>query len=676
MQPMPSFGLPRLDHNPFSTMPLEAGEENKLVGREDEFLQLKNFLKYRSPRRLMLVGPLGSGRTSLLRCLQPYAASFATVEHLPVHSPAESLLQTLYVQLIGRQPPHHWSEMVQVLVNECASMSRGLPLVVVDVPASDTSVLSVALRDTLAVLERLNALVVIVCDHQERRQLPNSVTGLFDQVELRPLHVGHVLELVHQRMAAAGQSAPEFNEEQARALLAGCDGYPQGVVTVLRNAVDVVRMGTEGPAGTQFSGVPAKPMPRNGPYALGVLSGSSTPPEPFSPVEEVEPSFVRDVNVGPMARTDSSSPMADAVEDANSLPLETTGVPLDANINEAALQPSINRDSLEVPRKQDEAYPPSLLDPLDPEILDASTPWKERKEKESPPNQSVSSGFGLDFDRLKKEQLDDEPLLPLPSASPLTHESNPRPPLPKGAFGGLVRRNRLGAPDSSLGEGTGGLGAHGLVKEGHDDTSEFWVSPGTLFSEPIEEEDEPATMLHDEEGWTTQHDEVLLNTEATVEGTSSGPGLDQTSFQPTSLPTTLPPFDQEKFEEVHAMLRALVMNLDSDRSGSLISFFEGRQKPRTGAKEGHPLNHIALNALDMREAYVLDEARHRWVSPSDPTVLEHLGVKRSRLSQICNRLFRLGILESRRVGKYRKYKLTKAAEAQLIAWGALEEVMA
>ncbi|MDA8639253.1 hypothetical protein N9L22_05745, partial [Candidatus Poseidonia alphae] len=67
------YGLPLLSENPFSTRPLEAGELGKLVGRETLFTMLKNYVTLRSSRRILLVGPLGSGRTSLLRCLTPYS---------------------------------------------------------------------------------------------------------------------------------------------------------------------------------------------------------------------------------------------------------------------------------------------------------------------------------------------------------------------------------------------------------------------------------------------------------------------------------------------------------------------------------------------------------------------------------------------------------------------------
>ena len=71
-----AFGLPLLDVNPFSSRPLESGDATKLVGRKDQFALLRSYLRLGTARRVMLTGPLGSGRTSLVRCLKPYAGAY------------------------------------------------------------------------------------------------------------------------------------------------------------------------------------------------------------------------------------------------------------------------------------------------------------------------------------------------------------------------------------------------------------------------------------------------------------------------------------------------------------------------------------------------------------------------------------------------------------------------
>ncbi|MCH1537226.1 MAG: hypothetical protein L7S48_02325 [Candidatus Poseidonia sp.] len=91
-----AYGLPLLNENPFSIRPLEPGELGKMVGRDEVFNRLKNYLRLGSARRIMLTGPLGSGRTSLVRCLKPYAGAYASIEHLPAINPAKALLDMIY----------------------------------------------------------------------------------------------------------------------------------------------------------------------------------------------------------------------------------------------------------------------------------------------------------------------------------------------------------------------------------------------------------------------------------------------------------------------------------------------------------------------------------------------------------------------------------------------------
>ena len=63
------FDLPELDSNPFSAIPLEGEKSELYVGRTDIRNRLAQYIKFCSTRRILMVGDLGSGRTSLLRCL-------------------------------------------------------------------------------------------------------------------------------------------------------------------------------------------------------------------------------------------------------------------------------------------------------------------------------------------------------------------------------------------------------------------------------------------------------------------------------------------------------------------------------------------------------------------------------------------------------------------------------
>ena len=101
----------------------------------------------------------------------------------------------------------------------------------------------------------------------------------------------------------------------------------------------------------------------------------------------------------------------------------------------------------------------------------------------------------------------------------------------------------------------------------------------------------------------------------------------------------------------------------------LVEQLRALSRPRLTQKEEHVLSISVLSSLTASESIVVAEAKGRTISPSDPALLERLSIKRARLSQICNRLHKAGILHARMVGRSRMFGLTRSALAQLIAWG-------
>ena len=64
--------------------------------------------------------------------------------------------------------------------------------------------LEVALRDAHSSLERLNALLVLVCDIKERHHLLSAVVDGFELFRLPPFTPNDVMALVQQRLASVG----------------------------------------------------------------------------------------------------------------------------------------------------------------------------------------------------------------------------------------------------------------------------------------------------------------------------------------------------------------------------------------------------------------------------------------------------------------------------------------
>ena len=94
--------------------------------------------------------------------------------------------------------------------------------------------------------------------------------------------------------------------------------------------------------------------------------------------------------------------------------------------------------------------------------------------------------------------------------------------------------------------------------------------------------------------------------------------------------------------------------------------------PIIGQRHSFALDVHTLRNLARSEAILVEVASERSFSPSDARLQDQLRIKRPRMSQICNRLYRAGILSVQPKGRSRMYSLTNDAKAQLVAWGMME----
>lgn len=623
-----TFGFPLLSENPFSSRPLESGEAGKLVGRDHEFNLLRDYLRLGTARKVMLTGPLGSGRTSLVRCLKPYAGAFVSIDHLPAHSPAQALLEMCFQQLIGGEPPVDRNDLVNRLVTEMYAYRDRLPLVVIDVPASDVSVLDVALRDAHSSLERLNAIIVLVCDVMERNHLAPAVVNGFQRFQMAPFTPLDVVTLVRQRLNSVGVVDADFSIQDATSILEGCDGYPASVVAQLRDAVDTVRLNHAGEAPLPFVDTSAQPQPREEPDRLGTLMGNS--PDEATP--STSTGGGTEAQQGPIA-----SPPTTSIIDASVNWTERGGL-----FDDGVVQTEVDNDA------------------------------GAGADEESEEGEWAGFGgmFDLDMEALNEAQTNDEPLQPTPFTTPIIDASAVSPAgtsAAKGMFKNLAQRNKDSMGYSSKIKEEA-LSTPQILKESGLQ-GDWWVNEEESLPKPKEPvpEEEHATLIHDEIG-------LPVLPEMEEESLSEFEEEDEPELQ--TEPIAVPVTPQANLD-AHGLLEALLsMVTEQGQSSSahegLLAFFERRSSTRFGPKETYPLDKHVLSSLNTRDAYVVAVAHGRAYSPSDREILGHLGIKRSRLSQISNRLLKHGILQVRQAGRAREYMLTQTARAQLIAWGGLK----
>ena len=175
--------LPPLDANPFSTLALEASDSNLLVGRQHTLRVLSQYIQFRSPRRILLVGEHGSGRTSLLRCVSKMSPIAVHIDHIPPRDAGLSLLKDIYSRFVNSTVPENRNELTKKILEASQSYTNALPLIVIDASTVEISALNVALRDTLPTLERIQAVIVIVLETKDKTMLHESILQKLDQMK-------------------------------------------------------------------------------------------------------------------------------------------------------------------------------------------------------------------------------------------------------------------------------------------------------------------------------------------------------------------------------------------------------------------------------------------------------------------------------------------------------------
>jgi len=274
------------------------------------------------------------------------------------------------------------------------------------------------------------------------------------------------------------------------------------------------------------------------------------------------------------------------------------------------------------------------------------------EEWEQTPGMTEASGFDLDFEildeplELPEEVPEDDPIEHLEVQDGDTEDTYvTERSLPfVGAFGGLRNRNIIAIEDKSP-------APEGQFRETDQGTA-FWSAEEF---QPVFDEDEGEEVeVMESEEINTFYDEPL----------ESVYSEDVEPSEPSQL-------DRNAIETFTRLLSQVLQPSGTGLHGDeqLIEQLRALSRPRLTQKEEHVLSIAVLSSLSASESIVVAEAKSRTISPSDSALLERLSIKRARLSQICNRLHKAGILHARMVGRSRMFGLTRSALAQLIAWG-------
>ena len=612
--------LPTLASNPFSTLPLEANQDHLLVGRVHVKDAMTQYIQFKSPRRILLSGEMGSGRSSLLRCLSNYAPKSVHIDHISQQDSALVLLREIYGQLTGTEAPAGWSHVAEKLVEASNAHHHALPLIVIDAQHVEMDLLSHALRSASATLNRVRCVLVVVIETMQKSHFPEQLLHIFDSdFYLEPLTINEVQALVESRITTVSDQPFTLSFEDARYLREKSHGNPGALIRVLRNAVDASRNPGSLAGIDQILSLPTPPASDH----------ADTP----APLQNESPSSSRDEGV---------------LNEQHEPEIMQEWAPLDAeHSSPSELPPASSEES---------------------EYIDASTPWTERQTlRDQEDDVKIIEnvlGFELNLEQLDEEKSGDAELPELPyKALPQTPEfaaaaeANP-PTIVNGPFSGLVGRLRDTKASPGSEEQAG---------------AELWLTEGNgalpeLAPDPIEvNPDDSAELIHDEVGMFVP--EVDESEDQVLESDF----IDTLAVVDEAPPRPMPVESDALTTALEAILRAMSGSSSaSPGTGSQRAFIDAlaklQHKPTKEHEEYH-LDKLLLSNLNANEMAVLAVAEQRKFSPSDQALLADLGVKRSRLSQICSRLLKGGVLNVRTSGRQRFYTMTSTARAQLAAWG-------
>jgi len=602
--------LPPLDANPFSTLPLESSDSNLLVGRQHMLTVLSQYIQFRSPRRILLVGEHGSGRTSLLRCASKISPLSVHIDHIPPMNAGLNLLKDIYSRFVSSTIPESRNELTKKILEASQDYAKALPLIVIDASTVDISALNVALRDTLPTLERIQAVIVIVLETKDKTMLHDSILQKLDHMQpLANLTLDEVQLLVERRIEQSTGQPFNFAREDAQHLLEQTSGLPSEVLRVMRDAIDNAKMSQYTYVEPNYESIAPVAEPLFNPELFETPSLSSFEsllPEPEEVQEAVSAeSFDKDSEA---MQIEQDAKIMESIDDMNLF---------DLNL-EQLTEDQYNQEDLK--------------------ILETVEDLKE--------------GYAASPANAKPE------IFERPSLDGIA---------PKGMVG-LFSRSR-----SFLDEGHEDLPQGRLIenKDGVELWEDPSLQKFDAVEEEISEEDS-AFMLHNEVGF--MEEEVELEQEDSIHHFESEMPEIELDLDAVSAPTGLLSELAGMVPVMKALQLALMAPDEQGSAmqrRKLIEALEALQSKPTGLKQDYALNAAVLSALTGHEIAVISIAHYRRYSPSDEELLGQLNIKRARLSQISNRLLKAGILSVRTLGRNRYFELTQAARAQLIAWNVI-----
>ena len=618
-----NLDLPPMRSNPFSSRPIESYDWRFLAGRGKLVAKMVRHLKFNSPRLILLKGERGSGRTSLIHALASQAGRFDSFSIFPHDDHSRRILEETYTSIVGFEIPSHYGQLVGQLVEELNANSGTLPLVAYDFPGASGADLVAVFSRLTPVLQRLRALVVISVTPSQLAAFPDELKEAFDEIEeIQPLSGDGIEELVRRRIDTVSRRPWTIPPSLVDSLHDETGGHAGRVVRYLRDIIDVER-------GEKVID-----------QRLGNLLSAM--------------SIYRDTSGAD--KDEDEDDYGDESDEGND---EVTIEQAIEGITEVP-QSDINHD-IDVEAESD-----SDIDSKARPEEDEMTAVKSRISGILEDSEEPASTFSFAIDRIDADCEGESMYLDSDSSSI------------SGIFGGLAQRNRVAKnieprydpelnslPDHAFDSTLPTMSTDGaeLWLEDSDGGAELSALPPAIDERqtisPQHPDTPPSTDSQTPQPLPLQENPAVMN----------GPHLDNHIEQRPEQHPSETGFGGETIQSTQ-IAESLAAVGDQQSIANRLSALNRR--PQNDPHDSVALNITHLRALSVHESQVIARATGGEFSPSDEDLLIRLNIGRSRMSQICNALYRSGIMRVRKVGRSRMFSLTNDAKVQLQVWGILE----
>ena len=629
------LNLPPMRSNPFSSRPIESYDWRFLAGRGKLVAKMVRHLKFDSPRLILLKGERGSGRTSLIHALASQAGRFDSFSIFPHDDHSRRILEETYTSIVGFEIPSHYGQLVSQLVEELNANTGTLPLVAYDFPGASGADLVAVFSRLTPVLQRLRALVIISVTPSQLAAFPDELKEGFDEIEeLQPLSRDGIEELVRRRIDTVSRRPWTIPPDLITSLHDETGGHIGRVVRYLRDIIDVERG--------------EKVLDQRLENLLSAMSAYRESSTSDMDEDEVDGEYHEGADSEPDEVT-----IEQAIEGISKVSLS------DDDAAEGAASASESASEFESASDTD-------ADSAAESKEDESTAVKSRIRGTLEDGEEPPSTFSFTIDRIA-DDCGGEAMY-LDSDSPSV----------SGIFGGLAQRNRVAKnivprydpelnplPDHAFASTSPTMSTEGaeLWLEDSDGGAELSALPPAV--------DEPQPFVQQNPSTTPSSYPTIPQPMRNRENPAvmNSPHVENHPEQHQD-----PPFESGLGEET--MLSAQIAESmaavgDQRLIASRLSALNRRAQ--TSPHESVALNIAHLRALSAHESQVIARATGGEFSPSDEDLLIRLNIGRSRMSQICNALYRSGIMRVRKVERSRMFSLTNDAKVQLQVWGILEE---